>query len=170
MGYTNSRATMKLWDPHTKKLKYCSSTKFGEHNNKFGKGWSPGSKLMLGTNISTLKKLKTDLSDDPFIKDDIFEVNVNFPPRYTPIVIVAQYCEHHNISYTSLSTNHIPCNHAFPDRNRTNFWILRIFRKETTTVQQVLEAIPSQQLAVKFNKLHVITARRDNNIYRTNLQ
>ena len=33
VGYKNSRATMKCWDPHTKKLKYCSSAKFDEHNN-----------------------------------------------------------------------------------------------------------------------------------------
>ena len=61
MGYTNNRATMKLWDPHTKRLKYCSSEKIDDHNNKFGKGWSPGSELMLGTNISTLTTLKIDL-------------------------------------------------------------------------------------------------------------
>ena len=42
---------------------------------------------MLGTNISTLQTLKIDLSDHPFIKDNIFEVNVNFPPRGTPIGI-----------------------------------------------------------------------------------
>ena len=58
MGYTNSRATMKCWDPHTRKLKYCSSEKFDEHNNKFGIRWSQGSELMLGTNNSTLSKLK----------------------------------------------------------------------------------------------------------------
>ena len=38
MGYTNSRATMKWWDPRTKKIKHFSSAKFDEHNNKFGKG------------------------------------------------------------------------------------------------------------------------------------
>ena len=38
MGYTNSIATMKWWDSHTKKIKYVSSTKFDEHNNKFGTG------------------------------------------------------------------------------------------------------------------------------------
>ena len=27
MSYTTSRETMKLWDPQTKKLKYCSSEK-----------------------------------------------------------------------------------------------------------------------------------------------
>ena len=27
MGYINSRSTMKCWDPHTKRLKYCSSEK-----------------------------------------------------------------------------------------------------------------------------------------------
>ena len=66
MGYTNIRVTMKWWYPHTKKLKYCSSGKIDEHSNKFGKGWSPGSELMLGTNISTLTTLKSDLSDRPF--------------------------------------------------------------------------------------------------------
>ena len=59
MGYTKSRATIKWYDPHTKKLKYCSSEKFDEHNNKFGKGWSLGSELILGTNTSTLRTLKT---------------------------------------------------------------------------------------------------------------
>ena len=58
MGYTNRRATMKWWYPQTKKLKYCSSANFYEHNNKFGKGWSPGYKLIANTNISTLPTLK----------------------------------------------------------------------------------------------------------------
>ena len=85
MGYTNIRATMKWWDPHTKNLKYCSSEIFDERNNKIIKGWSPGSEITLGTNTSTLPTLKTDLSDHTFIKYDIFEVNVNFSPRGTPI-------------------------------------------------------------------------------------
>ena len=103
MGYTNIRSTMKLWDPYTKKLKYCSPEKFDEHNNKFGKGWSPGYEPILGTNISTLPTLKTDLSDHPFIKNDIFEVNVNLTPRGNPIGIVRKYCEHHNMSNISQS-------------------------------------------------------------------
>ena len=61
MGYTNSIATMRWWYSHTKKLKYCSYGIFDEHNNKFGKGWSPGSELMTGTNISTLPTLNNDL-------------------------------------------------------------------------------------------------------------
>ena len=81
---------MKCWDPNTKKLKYFSSTKFDEHNNKFGKVWSPGSELMTGTNIYTLPTLKVDLSDNPFVKYDIFEAIVNFLPRGTPIGIFAQ--------------------------------------------------------------------------------
>ena len=39
MGYTNSRSTMKLWNPCTNKLKYCSSENFNEYINKFVKGW-----------------------------------------------------------------------------------------------------------------------------------
>ena len=54
MIYTNIRATIKWWDPHTKKLKYCSSETFDENNNKLGKGWSPGSEIMTSKNISTL--------------------------------------------------------------------------------------------------------------------
>ena len=99
MGYTSIRDTMKWWDPHIKKLKYCSSEKFNEHKHKFGKGWSPDSELMLGKNISTLPTLKIDLSDHPFIKDGIVEGSFNFPQRGTNIVIVKQNCEHHNISY-----------------------------------------------------------------------
>ena len=81
---------------------------------------------MLGKNTSTLKTLKFDLSDHPFIKDDIFEFSVNFPPRGTPMGIVAQYYEHHNISHISQSTNNSPFNYAFPYRNRTGVWILSI--------------------------------------------
>ena len=47
MGYKNRSATMKWWEAHTKKLKYCSYAKFDEHSHKFGKGWSPCSNLML---------------------------------------------------------------------------------------------------------------------------
>ena len=101
MGYTNSISTIKWWDPHTKKLKYCSSVNFDEYNTKFWKGWSPASELMLVTNTSTPPILKIDLSYHPFIKDDIFEVNINFPPRFTTIGIVTQYCEHQNMSYIS---------------------------------------------------------------------
>ena len=90
MGYTNSRATTKWWDPHTNKLKYCSSAKFDEHNNNFGKGWSLSSELMKRTNTLTPPKLKHYLSDHPFIKHYKFEVAVNFPPRGTTVGTVAQ--------------------------------------------------------------------------------
>ena len=61
MGYKNRKDTMKWWDPHTKKIKYCSSVKFDEHDNKFDKGWPLGYELMIGTNTSTLTTLKVDL-------------------------------------------------------------------------------------------------------------
>ena len=110
------------------------------------------------------------LSDHPLIKYDIFEVNVNFPPRVTPIGIVAQYYEHHIMSYISQSTKNIPYNHAFPDRNMNNFCILSIGRKKPTTIQFVLDSRSSQQLTGKFKKVHLIKARRDKDIIRTNLQ
>ena len=44
-------------------------------------------------NTSTLPTLKIDLSDHPFIKYDIFEVNVNFPPIRTPVGIVSQWIQ-----------------------------------------------------------------------------
>ena len=101
MDNTKIRDTMKWLYPHTNKLKYCSSKHFDEHNNKFGQGWSPGYELMFGTNTFTITTLKIDLSHHLFIRDDIFEVNVNFSPRSTPIGIVTQYCENHNMSYIS---------------------------------------------------------------------
>ena len=52
MGYTNSRETIKWRYTHTNTLKYFSSAKFDEQNNKFGKVWSTGSSLMNGKNIS----------------------------------------------------------------------------------------------------------------------
>ena len=57
MDYINRTATMKWWDPHIKKLKYCSSAKFDKHNNKFCKGLLSGSTLMNVTNIHTLLTL-----------------------------------------------------------------------------------------------------------------
>ena len=170
MGYTDIRATMKWWDPHRKRLKYCSCTKFDEHNHNFEKVWSPGSELMLDTTTSTLPTLKIDLSYHPFIKDSIFEGNVNFPPRGTPICITTQYYEHHNMSYISQSENNSPCNHAFPDRNRINVCILVIGIKEPTSAHQFLESISSQKLTGKCNRVHVITAFRGKYIIITNLQ
>ena len=84
---------------------------------------------MLGTNPYTLTTLKIDLSNHLFIKDDIFEANVNLPPRGTPIGIVSQYCEHHNISYITPSTNKRPWNHALTSRHLTNAWIIIIVLK-----------------------------------------
>ena len=37
MSYTNIIATIKWWDPHTKKLKYCSSEIFDEHKENLVK-------------------------------------------------------------------------------------------------------------------------------------
>ena len=125
---------------------------------------------MHGKNTSTLPTLKIDLSDHPFIKYDIFEGIVDFSPRGTPIGINTKYCEHHNMSYISQSENNFPWNHAFPTRNRTTFWILSIGRKEPTSSHQVLGAISSQKLTRKCNMVHVITARRDKDIIRNNLQ
>ena len=58
MGYTSSSATIQRWDPPTKTLKYCSSEVFDQHNNNFGKGWSPCSELMIVGNTSILITLK----------------------------------------------------------------------------------------------------------------
>ena len=38
MGYNNRISKIKWQEPHTKKLKYCSSAKFDEYKNVFGKG------------------------------------------------------------------------------------------------------------------------------------
>ena len=78
MGYTIIIAKMKWQDLHTNKLKYCSSAKFDEHNNKFGKGWSPVSELMNGIKMSILQTIKADLAYHPFIKDDMFEFTFKF--------------------------------------------------------------------------------------------
>ena len=71
MVHANIIDTMKWRYPHTKKLRYCSSEFFDEHKNKVGKGWSPGSLLMIVTNTFTLLTLKNYVSDYPFIKDYI---------------------------------------------------------------------------------------------------
>ena len=103
MGNTNIMDTIKWCNRHTKKLKYCSCVKFDENRNKFGKLWSPDSELITGTNLSILPTFRIYLSCHPLIKDNIFEVAITYPPRGTPIGIVSQYCEHHNMSYISQS-------------------------------------------------------------------
>ena len=108
MGYDRTRETIKWWDLHTNKLKYCSSETFDEHHNKCGKGWSPGYEFLNGKNISALKTLKLYLSDHPFTKYDIFEAAVSFPSRVSPIVIFVKYCGHHNMSYVFRSKNNSP--------------------------------------------------------------
>ena len=54
------------------------------------------------TNIYSLPTINVDISNHPFIKDDLFKATVNFPPGVTPIDIFSQYCERHNIYYISL--------------------------------------------------------------------
>ena len=129
MGFTNSRATIKWWNPHTKKLKYFPSEKFDKNNNKFGKGWSPGYELMTGTPVSTFPTLKINISYHPIIKNDIFEVIVTLTPRGTTTGTLVQYCENHNVSYIFKSTNNRPRNSDLTVINRNNVWILSIGRK-----------------------------------------
>ena len=89
---------IKWWDLHTKKLKYRSSEKNDEHNNNFGKVWSPGYNLLNGTYTLYLPTIKIDIPDKPLIKDDIFEATVTFTPNVNPTGIITYYYEHHNIT------------------------------------------------------------------------
>ena len=57
-------------------------------------------------------KMQIDLSDHPFIKYDISDVTVIFPPRGTTMGIVSQYCEHHNMYYISQLKINSPQNRA----------------------------------------------------------
>ena len=85
MGYKNTRAKMKWWDPHTKILKYCSSENSDEHNNKFGKVWSPGSELMIGTNISILPTLKLTSNIIPLSKIIYLKAMLNLHQQALPL-------------------------------------------------------------------------------------
>ena len=74
------------------------------------------------------------------------------------------------MSYISQSDINSSWNHEFPARNRTNVWILSIGTKEPKTVQQCLEAISSQKLIGKCNRVNAINACRYKDIIRNNLQ
>ena len=78
------------------------------------------------------------LSDHLFVKYDIFEATVKFPPRGAPILIITYYCEHHNMTYISQSNNNITFKISFPARQKINVWIIIVLRKVTNTVQQVM--------------------------------
>ena len=47
--------------PTQQETRIFLSAKFDEHNNKYGKVWSPGYEFMLGTNTSIFLTLKIDL-------------------------------------------------------------------------------------------------------------
>ena len=70
MGYTNIREAMK-WCYN--KLKFCSFTKFDEHNNNFGKFWYPGSNLLNMKDTLATPIIKIDLYYHTFITEYIFE-------------------------------------------------------------------------------------------------
>ena len=113
---------------------------------------------MTGTHISMLTMIKIDISDNPFIKDDIFEATVIFLPRGTPVGMVFHYCENHNMSYFYQSKKYIPWNRAFFERKITNVWILSIGRKEPKKVQQVMEASSIQHITVICRRIQGIIA------------
>ena len=129
---------MKCWYPYTKKLKYFSSATFDEHNNNFGKIWSPGSNLLNVIDTSNITKIKIYLSNNPFIKDDIFEATVTFPPRGTPIYTITYYYYHHIITYIYQSKNNNTWKRSFTTIQRTNICVLIIGIKHPTTLQQVI--------------------------------
>ena len=87
---------------------------------------------MSGINISTLTTLIFDITENPIIKYDIYEVTLTFTPRGNTITIVSQYFEHHKMFYVSHLKKNIPWNRNISERDRTNVWILIIGRKETT--------------------------------------
>ena len=74
------------------------------------------------------------------------------------------------MSYITRSINNIPWNNYFLGTNKTDVWILSIDRKESTTVQNVLEAILSQKLTVKWKGIQVITSRIYQDILITNIK
>ena len=117
MVYTNSKATLKWWDPHTKRLKYCPSINFDVHNSNLNKGWSPGSEIMLGTNNFTLTTLKIDLSDHSFIKNDIFKAIIIIHQEGIPLA------SPHNT--VNIITRHKHLNQKITSHGIMNFQIER---------------------------------------------
>ena len=67
MGYTNRREKMKWRDKNTKKLKYYSSAKFDEHNNKFSTGWFPDSNFLNVTYTPDIQTIKLILIITPLL-------------------------------------------------------------------------------------------------------
>ena len=70
------------------------------------------------------------------------------------------------MTYISQSNNNSKCNRSLPSRQRPNVCIIIIGRKEPTKVQQVMEAVSSQQLMGKYNMGHIITPGIDKSILR----
>ena len=73
------------------------------------------------------------------------------------------------MTYIYLSNNNSPYKIAFPSRQINNVWVLSIGIKDPTTVQKVVEDVPSQQLTGKCNNIQVIIDQRHKTIMRRNL-
>ena len=130
MGYTKSISTIKWWYPHTKKLKYYLSAKFENYNNKFGKGWSPGSELMLGTNKYTFQKQTSKIilsSKMIYLKSILIS--------HQQVLLLELYHNTMNIITCHIFTSQqiiAQGNNEFLEINRTNVWILikaKMFQK-----------------------------------------
>ena len=170
MGYTNSRATVRWWDLYTWKLKQSLSEKYYEHKNKFGKYWSPGLNMLNVKDTSDLLTIKLVYISHPFIKYEIFEETVAFPPRVTPIGIITYYFDQHIMTYIYESNYNIPWKRVFASRKRTDVYIIIVGRKYPKTLQNFVTDVSSQQHTGKYNKSCVIISYRNKSIFRANPQ
>ena len=126
---------MKWWDAHINKLRYCSSEKFDEHNNKFGKGWPPGSNMLNVKNTPDLQTIKLIFLANLSLKKRYLKKHSNFRQgalRLTSLIIIV------SIITLLISLNKITIVHVIKPslKDRESMYgflfLIKIFNHSTT--------------------------------------
>ena len=170
MGYTNIRATYKCWEQHTKNLEYCLFEVFDEHNNKFVKWWSPGSELILDTNISTLPTLKLTSQIMPSSK--MIDLKFMLISHQDVLLLVSLHNTVNIITYHISTSQQTIAHGIMPYQKLTGLVfgssLLSEKNQQQTNNFWYLYQVKNQQ--EKYNGVHIITVRRDKNTFITNIQ
>ena len=156
MGYSQSRAIIRWWDPETKHLKLCTAAKFDEHS----------------TSTKDPKNLPTsalETSLHPMFEDSPVDVNMDLSPSDKRLGIKLAQCEYFNMPYMTQSLPGSTWRQSFGEEYWTNMWILSIDGNEPITCETVLRILRNAQKRKRTNSIHIIAVKRKHAVIRTSL-
>lgn len=174
MGYTNSRAVIKWWDPNTDKILLCTGAKFNEYcfNSPNGKT-DPGCLLQSKQRIlrKDLPTLTIDVSQHPIYDSPPKAYIIKLPPKSqsSAFGIKIMYSHYYNMSYITQSISHQLFWNQLPPDMRHNVWILSIGSNEPISKEQVIKDLHSNQHQHTSNDVTIILAKRKE-VNKSNLE